>query len=228
MKGKKSSKNPGKYVPQRNKQFEEILRITLCTWSWQNIASTDERKAAIIAEHFKIVLAPDTAEPNNKIYPPHPNKFCCKNACRESHNTKLLHQGLLLDMSKAFDTVNRNILFKALEIILLPEELNLLSILTNNPKLKVRVRKRMQWRIYYHHRNHERGLSISSTFYLLPGTSTGRKKQNWSWALIRADETPARNIIAIIETEQSYAEIDNRWHCFLDRTKVYRQHHMHM
>ena len=46
---------------------------------------------------------------------------------------------LLLDMSKAFDTVNRNILFKLLEKILLPEELHLLHLLTNNVKLKVRV-----------------------------------------------------------------------------------------
>ena len=46
---------------------------------------------------------------------------------------------LLLDMSKAFDTVNRNILFNTLEGILLPEELHLLHLLTNNVKLKVRV-----------------------------------------------------------------------------------------
>ena len=46
---------------------------------------------------------------------------------------------LMLDMSKAFDTVNRNKLFEGLEEILLPEELHLLHILTNNVKLKVRV-----------------------------------------------------------------------------------------
>ena len=46
---------------------------------------------------------------------------------------------LLLDMSKAFDTVNRNKLFDALETILLPEELHLLHLLTNNVKLQVRV-----------------------------------------------------------------------------------------
>ena len=46
---------------------------------------------------------------------------------------------LLLDMSKAFDTVNRNKLFTLLEKILLPEELHLLHLLTNNVKLKVRV-----------------------------------------------------------------------------------------
>ena len=46
---------------------------------------------------------------------------------------------LLLDMSKAFDTVNRNQLFETLEEILLPDEIHLLHILTNDVKLKVRV-----------------------------------------------------------------------------------------
>ena len=45
---------------------------------------------------------------------------------------------LMLDMSKAFNTVNRNKLFEGLEEILLPEELHLLQLLTNNVKLKVR------------------------------------------------------------------------------------------
>ena len=42
-------------------------------------------------------------------------------------------------MSKAFDTVNRNQLFETLEEILLPDEIHLLHILTNDVKLKVRV-----------------------------------------------------------------------------------------
>ena len=46
---------------------------------------------------------------------------------------------LMLDMSKAFDTVHRNKLFEGLEEILLPEELHLLHLLTNNVKLKVRT-----------------------------------------------------------------------------------------
>ena len=46
---------------------------------------------------------------------------------------------LLLDMSKAFDTVNRKTLFLELEKILKPEELHLLSILTNRPKLSVKL-----------------------------------------------------------------------------------------
>ena len=41
-------------------------------------------------------------------------------------------------MSKAFDTVNRNQLFETLDEIL-PDEIHLLHILTNDVKLKARV-----------------------------------------------------------------------------------------
>ena len=46
---------------------------------------------------------------------------------------------LLLDMSKAFDTVNRKTLFEELEEILDEDELHILSILTNQPEIKVKV-----------------------------------------------------------------------------------------
>ena len=45
----------------------------------------------------------------------------------------------LFDMSKAFDTVNRQKLFEHLENILNPDELHLLSIITNFTKVKVKV-----------------------------------------------------------------------------------------
>ena len=45
----------------------------------------------------------------------------------------------LFDMSKAFDTVNRTKLFEHLERILNPDELHLLSIITNFTKVKVKV-----------------------------------------------------------------------------------------
>ena len=48
---------------------------------------------------------------------------------------------LLLDMSKAFDTVKRDTLLKKLENILNQDELHLLSILTNRPTIKVKVNK---------------------------------------------------------------------------------------
>ena len=44
-------------------------------------------------------------------------------------------------MSKAFDTVLRDKLLEHLEQILNPDELHLLSILTNRPTLRVRVNK---------------------------------------------------------------------------------------
>ena len=46
---------------------------------------------------------------------------------------------LLLDMSKAFDTVNRNTLFQHLEEILEDDELYILHRLTNNPQLSVKI-----------------------------------------------------------------------------------------
>ncbi len=41
-------------------------------------------------------------------------------------------------MSKAFDTVRRDTLFERLEKILQPDELHLLSILTNRPTIRIR------------------------------------------------------------------------------------------
>ena len=45
----------------------------------------------------------------------------------------------LFDMSKAFDTVNRANLFVQLETILKPDELHLLSVLTNTPNIHVKI-----------------------------------------------------------------------------------------
>ena len=45
----------------------------------------------------------------------------------------------LFDMSKAFDTVNRRTLFEHLERILNPDELHLLSVITNLTKIKIKV-----------------------------------------------------------------------------------------
>ena len=47
---------------------------------------------------------------------------------------------LLLDMSKAFDTINRKILFEELQEILDEDEMYLISILTNRPKIQVKIR----------------------------------------------------------------------------------------
>src|SRR5437870_3575970 len=45
---------------------------------------------------------------------------------------------MLLDMSKTFDNVNRNILLKDLKYILEPDEIHLLKVLIFNAKLSVR------------------------------------------------------------------------------------------
>ena len=46
---------------------------------------------------------------------------------------------ILLDMSKVFDTVNRKILFGHLEETLAPDELYIMSRLTNSPEIQVKV-----------------------------------------------------------------------------------------
>ena len=46
---------------------------------------------------------------------------------------------LLLDMSKAFDTVNRRVLFEHLEEILNKDEMPILGIITNKPELIVKI-----------------------------------------------------------------------------------------
>ena len=63
-------------------------------------------------------------------------KIICEKAIASSDYK--LHL-LLLDMSKAFDTVKRDKLFEHLENILKPDELHLLSIITNRPTLRVKV-----------------------------------------------------------------------------------------
>ena len=50
---------------------------------------------------------------------------------------------VLLDMSKAFDTVNRQKLFEYLENVIEKDELHLLSILTRNPEIVVRVNNKL-------------------------------------------------------------------------------------
>ena len=46
---------------------------------------------------------------------------------------------LLLDMSKAIDTINRRTLFEELEYVLEEDEMHLISILTNRPQIKVKI-----------------------------------------------------------------------------------------
>ena len=46
---------------------------------------------------------------------------------------------MLLDMSKAFDTVNRKTLFENLEKILRKDEIHILSIITNEPELRIKL-----------------------------------------------------------------------------------------
>ena len=49
---------------------------------------------------------------------------------------------MLLDMSKAFDTVNRKTLFENLEKNLGKDELHMLSVITNEPELRIKLENR--------------------------------------------------------------------------------------
>ena len=64
-------------------------------------------------------------------------KMICDKAITSNDYTAYL---LLLDMSKAFDTVDRKILFEHLEEILEEDELRIMHILNSKPKLKVKVK----------------------------------------------------------------------------------------
>ena len=46
---------------------------------------------------------------------------------------------ILLDMSKAFDTVNRRILLTELEQVLNPDEMHILVLLTNRPTIQIKL-----------------------------------------------------------------------------------------
>ena len=66
--------------------------------------------------------------------------FSIKVLCEKAMTTpECTVQLLLLDMSKAFDTVDREKLFEHLESILDPGELYYLSILTNEPQIKIKL-----------------------------------------------------------------------------------------
>ena len=63
---------------------------------------------------------------------------------------------LLLDMSKASDTVNRQILFQELDDILNEDELHILSIITNKPQIKVKICCRNRKQLHNIQRNNAR------------------------------------------------------------------------
>ena len=65
----------------------------------------------------------------------HAIKLLVEKAIQENYHIYLL----LVDMSKAFDTVNRRILFEHLKEILNGDEMHILGILTSKPELTVKV-----------------------------------------------------------------------------------------
>ena len=66
--------------------------------------------------------------------------FSVKILCEKAIAAQLVQLDIkMTDMSKAFDTISRKLLFEHLEADIDPDELYYLSILTNKPELKVRV-----------------------------------------------------------------------------------------
>ena len=67
-------------------------------------------------------------------------KILCEKAITTSDFNIYLQ---LIDMSKAFDTINRKLLFKNLETILGDDEMHILSILTNRPKIGIKLEQQI-------------------------------------------------------------------------------------
>ena len=76
---------------------------------------------------------------------------------------------LLLDMSKAFDTVKRNTLMKQLKEILGEDELHIMKVLLTDVKLKVRIGKELGKRDNNQYRSASRRLSKSNFIHFVFG-----------------------------------------------------------
>ena len=72
---------------------------------------------------------------------------------------------LLLDMTKAFDTINREHLYKFLSDILHPDELNIMNIILKDVTLQV---KNKRTNFHNNLRNSTRRLSQCNLFYTVP------------------------------------------------------------
>ena len=75
---------------------------------------------------------------------------------------------LLLDMTKAFYTINREHLYKLLSDILDPDELNVMNILLKDVILQVKKEYNKRTNFYNNSRNSTRRLSQCNSFYTVP------------------------------------------------------------
>ena len=75
---------------------------------------------------------------------------------------------LLLDMTKAFGTINREHLYKFLSDILDPDELNIMNILLKDVTLQVKKQYNKRTNFYNNSWNSTRRLSQCNSFYTVP------------------------------------------------------------
>ena len=81
---------------------------------------------------------------------------------------------LMLDMSKAFDTVNRSTLMQELTKVLDPDELHLINVITNT-QLKIRCRNEKS-NAFEKDTSVLQGDCVSANLYILSCKSTGQKQ----------------------------------------------------
>ena len=81
---------------------------------------------------------------------------------------------LMLDMSKAFDTVNRSTLMQELTKVLDPDELHLINVITNT-QLKIRCRNEKS-NAFEKDTGVLQGDCVSANLYILSCKSTGQKQ----------------------------------------------------
>ena len=116
---------------------------------------------------------------------------------------------LMLDMSKAFDTVNRSILLKDLSKIIENDELHLISIMLNT-KLRVRCGSSIS-EIFQTNTGVPQGDSLSAnqfTFYLAKALQIENKTQNDHD--YTSYNTQTRKIISL---DHNYSKQQNKWSC---------------
>ena len=92
-------------------------------------------------------------------------KILCEKAITSCDYSTHIFQ---LDMTKAFDTINREHLYKLLSDILDPDELNIMNILLKDVTLQVKKQYDKRTNFYNNSRNSTRRLSLCNSFYTVP------------------------------------------------------------
>ena len=109
---------------------------------------------------------------------------------------------LILDMSKAFDTVNRSTLMQELAKVLDPDELHIINVLTNT-QLKIWCRKENEWCFWNRYRCPSGWLRERKPLYILSCKSTGQQQTWRPWLHQHHSKTSSTHILMIINMHTS-------------------------